>query len=139
MKLRARFFFSLFFSCFVLLRGLVANRNKFFNTTDGEAVRPGVVESRIHVATMEIHVVRARTATRRGRIVLAVVAYDGQLAVSVATVPDSGKNAVTGLNVFADRTIPEHKQSLGFITNGKHISCWRAAEFIGHTFIRRYV
>jgi hypothetical protein len=66
-------------------------------------------------------------------------AYAVQHAGTVVTPPGSGKKAATGLNVFADRAIiPEHEYRLEYITNGKHIfcSCWRAAEFIGHTSIR---
>jgi hypothetical protein len=103
------------------LRGLVANRNKFFNTTDGLAVWPtAVVAGREHVATVKINVVRVR-ATRRRRVVVAAVACVAQHAAIEVTVPGSGKNAVTGLNVSADRIIPEHGYSLGLITNGKSV------------------
>jgi hypothetical protein len=132
--------FGFFFSRFVLLHGLVTNQNKFFNTTHGEAKRPGVgAECWVHGATEEPQEIPVRTTNWRRGPGIAFEAYAVQLAGIVAPEPASGKEAATGLNVSADKTIiPEHGYSLGFITNGKHISCWRAAEFIGHTSIRRY-
>jgi hypothetical protein len=134
MKLRARFFLFMFCT----FARLVTNRNKFFNTTDAQAPRPGGLLGRGNGATEEVQVVRVRS-TRRGRPEVAVVAYVAQRTVTVATAPGSGKEAATGLNVSADGVIPEHGYSLEYITNGKSLfySCWRAAEFIGHSSIRR--
>jgi hypothetical protein len=73
-------------------------------------VRPGVGVGRVHAVTVEAQVVCVRT-TRRGCPVVALEAYFAQRAVSV-TVPGSGKEAASGLNVSVDGIIPEHGYSL---------------------------
>ncbi|MDR1883493.1 MAG: hypothetical protein LBR26_12045 [Prevotella sp.] len=91
----------------------IKNRNKFFNTTDAEPVRTGVVEPAGHGVTVELQIGPVRTSVRRGRPIVALVAYAAQPAAIVVTPPGSGKEAATGLNVFADRTmIPEREYSL---------------------------
>jgi hypothetical protein len=82
--------FGFFFSRFVLLLGLVINRNKFFNTTDGLGVYPVAVFG-VRVATVELQIVRGRRTTWRGRPIVAGEAYVVQHAATVVTEPVSGK------------------------------------------------